>query len=72
MAVGEESVLQGEGDGDGLCSQNMDHRENEDIRRWKMETEQVAHLVSEEKLSIFMRRKIFLMKNIQAENPTVQ
>lgn len=33
MAVDEESVLQWEGDGDRLCAQNMDHRENKDMRR---------------------------------------
>lgn len=32
-----------------------------------MEIEQVAHLVSEEKLSIFVRKETFLVKNIQAE-----
>lgn len=32
-----------------------------------MEIKQVAHLVSEEKLCIFMKKKTFLVKNIQAE-----
>lgn len=58
-------MLQWEGDGDWLCAQNMDHREDKDMRRCTNGNQ--TQLVSEEKLRIFMRKKTILVKNIQVE-----
>ena len=52
--IAAEAVTARERDGDRLCAQSVDRRDNEDMRGCTNGNRGVAHLVSQGELSIFM------------------